>query len=211
MKRINSLVQKLASIAPKAARLAISSGPSTHKVTHRLLPFIAALATAGSLSAAATQVQACNYPELQHCMNLGYSTCTATVTPPSNRAVKCSGSLPSDFGHCPNGALYPDCGPLPTALQRRPVLPGSVTDASTTVASQEVSRDQPAKLSPVAGPFSAAAPGQSRAFEQQPITLQLPPLPSDSVTDAAPLLASQKESRDRAAKSPAALGETSFD
>ena len=70
MNRINSLVQKLASIAPKAAPLANSSVRSTYKITCRLLPCFAALAIGTSVLAAA---------------NVGSGS--AALVPPSTRAV----------------------------------------------------------------------------------------------------------------------------
>ena len=52
MNRINSLIRKLAGIAPKAARLAISSARGTHVMTScRRLTFVAALTMAGSVFA----------------------------------------------------------------------------------------------------------------------------------------------------------------
>ena len=52
MNRINSLIRKLAGIAPKTARLSISSARGTHVMTScRRLTFVAALTMAGSVFA----------------------------------------------------------------------------------------------------------------------------------------------------------------
>jgi len=130
MYRITSLIQKLASIAPQPAPLVISSVRSTHKVAYRLLPFAAALAMAGSAFAAAP----CSPAELTVCKCACYASCGRPAGSPV-----CYNYQGGKNGTCDTRSLAV-CRPPNEVRQMRPVLPGSVTDASSTLASQVASQ-----------------------------------------------------------------------
>jgi hypothetical protein len=140
MNRINSLVQKLASIAPKAAPLAFSSLWSTHKITSRLLPYIAALAMGGSVFAAANVVpgQGCNAEQQKYCHDRMYKGC----------ALNSAGYPPNGF-YCLWPA-FPNPGPVMVLMIPNTI--GPVTDASSTLASCL----QPAEMSPVKTEFKTS-------------------------------------------------------